>query len=142
MSLSTPPAGRNPFRPPPPGHHHPGGPYAPGPVPPGYAPPPRRSAGKVVGVLAGALLAVVVGLAVAAGSIGPGSVPASSVEQQITTKYQLDAGQTVHCPSSLPAEQGARITCRASDGSGSIDLLVTATDVHGDQVDFTVTPQN
>ena len=29
-----------------------------------------------------------------------------------------------------------------TDGTGSIDLLVTATDVHGDQVDFTVTPQN
>lgn len=119
-----------------------GGP-APAPGYGGYAPPPpmrKSAAGKVIGIVAGVLTALLAGVFVLAMVFGTTVVTDDQVEQQIVTQFGLAPG-SASCPSSLEGEVGAQMTCTATDGGVATPVLVEVTSVDGDMVNFTMTPQ-
>ena len=139
--------------PPPAGMPHPPMPPGPAGMPhggtpptPGYGsyppqPPVRKgSAGKVVGIVVGALVAIVAGLFALVMVFGAPVVAADEVEEQIAQQYGVAPDQ-VSCPSSLEGEVGATITCTGTDAGQTTTLLVQVTGVRGDIVDFSITPQ-
>jgi hypothetical protein len=79
-------------------------------------------------------------LATGCGSSGPPAVPASTVEQKITTALTAKVGQSpksVACPGSLQGTVGQSMTCTltANDGS-TVPVTVTVTSVSGSTVNF------
>lgn len=92
--------------------------------------------------LARSLVLVTAGAALAGcGLLGPGSVPAADVEEQVTSELTELVGQApddVSCPEDLPAEEGAAITCVLSAGGETIDVEVTAASVDGSDVQLDI----
>lgn len=89
--------------------------------------------------------AIACGLGLAAlpllAACGAGSVPASDVEEQISTVLEQEVGQApddVTCPDDLPGEVGAEMSCELSAGGQTIGVTVTVSSVDGGQVNFDV----
>lgn len=87
----------------------------------------QRRAATGVG-LAGLLLLTLTGCGL--------SVEPSAVEEQIRT--QLGANSAT-CPEGLPGEVGKTVTCSATAGSDTVDVVATVTAVEGTNVNFFVT---
>ena len=101
-------------------------PYGAGPVPPPAFPPaaypplppaPKRSTGKIVGIVA-AVLVLLGGLGAAALFVfGPRTVDPASVQQEIVRITQTAVGVApadVRCPAEIPAEAGGTFACTAT----------------------------
>ena len=95
-------------------------PYGMGAVPPGYPPlppAPKRSTGKVVGIVA-AVLVLLGGLGAAALFVfGPRTVQPESVQQEIVRITQTAVGVApadVRCPDEIHAEAGGTFACTAT----------------------------
>ena len=95
-------------------------PYGTGSVPPGYPPlppAPKRSTGKVVGVVV-AVLVLLGGLAAAALFVfGPRTVQPDSVQQEIVRITQTAVGvipADVRCPDEIRAQAGGTFACTAT----------------------------
>jgi hypothetical protein len=65
----------------------------------------------------------------------PGVVPAAQIERQLALATGLTPS-AISCPAALPARVGAVQTCRATAPAGPVDVLVSVTSVHGDDVDL------
>jgi hypothetical protein len=95
-------------------------PYGMGSVPPGYPPlppAPKRSTGKVVGIVA-AVLVLLGGLGAAALFVfGPRTVEPESVQQEIVRITQTAVGVVpadVTCPGEIRAQAGGTFACTAT----------------------------
>ena len=110
------------------------------PMPPMAPPPKRRSVGKIIGIVAGAFVAVMAALFVLVMVFGNPVITADQVEAQIAQQYGVAPSQ-VSCPSSLEGEVGATITCTGTENGQTVPLLVQVTAVDGDNVNFSITPQ-
>ena len=95
-------------------------PYGMGAVPPGYPPlppAPKRSTGKVVGIVA-AVLVLLGGLGAAALFVlGPRTVQPESVQQEIVRITQTAVGVVpadVTCPAEIRAQAGGTFACTAT----------------------------
>jgi len=95
-------------------------PYGMGAVPPGYPPlppAPKRSTGKVVGIVA-AVLVLLGGLGAAALFVfGPRTVQPESVQQEIVRITRTAVGVVpadVTCPSEIHAQAGGTFACTAT----------------------------
>ena len=95
-------------------------PYGMGAVPPGYPPlppAPKRSTGKVVGIVA-AVLVLLGGLGAAALFVfGPRTVQPESVQQEIVRITQTAVGVVpadVMCPAEIRAQAGGTFACTAT----------------------------
>ena len=95
-------------------------PYGMGTVPPGYPPlppAPKRSTGKVVGIVA-AVLVLLGGLGAAALFVfGPRTVQPESVQQEIVRITRTAVGVVpadVTCPSEIHAQAGGTFACTAT----------------------------
>ena len=124
---------------PPPAFGPPQPPYGAGPVPPGYPPlppAPKRSTGKIVGIVA-AVLVLLGGLGAAALFVfGPRTVEPESVQQEIVRITQTAVGVVpadVRCPAEIRAQAGGTFACSATvDGQPvTYDRLLKVDDVEG-----------
>lgn len=105
------------------------------PTSPGGEPPRRRSPWlRILLSAAGLVVGIVVAVLALA---GPGSVPASTVGEQLGAQF----GVAVSCTDDLPAQVGATTTCSATDSDGVHPILVRATSVDGSTVHFEGTVQ-
>ena len=108
-------------------------PYGNGPVPPPGFPPaypplppaPKRSTGKIVGIVA-AVLVLLGGLGAAALFVfGPRTVDPASVQQEIVRITQTAVGVVpadVRCPAEIRAEAGGTFACTATVDGQPVDL--------------------
>jgi hypothetical protein len=117
-------------------------PYGPGYAPPGYPPlppAPKRSTGKVVGIVA-AVLVLLGGLGAAALFVfGPRMVQPESVQQEIVRVTETAVGVTpadVRCPEEIRAEAGGTFACTATVDGQPVTYDVRQTD---DQGNLTIT---
>jgi hypothetical protein len=117
-------------------------PYGPGFAPPAYPPlppAPRRSTGKVVGIVA-AVLVLLGGLGAAALFVfGPRMVQPESVQQEIVRITQTAVGVVpadVRCPDEIRAEAGGTFACTATVDGQPVTYDVRQTD---DQGNLTIT---
>ncbi len=80
-------------------------------------------------------------LALASCSFGPGAVAADEVETLLAEQYEKESGQApdkVDCPEDLPAEKGAEIECTLTVDETELSLILTATTVEDDTVNFDI----
>ena len=117
-------------------------PYGPGAVPPVYPPlppAPKRSAGKVVGIVV-AVLVLLGGLGAAALFVfGPRMVEPESVQQEIVRITQTAVGVVpadVRCPEEIRAEAGGTFACTATVDAQPVTYRVRQDD---DQGNLTIT---
>ena len=117
-------------------------PYGAGPVPPGYPPlppAPKRSTGKIVGIVA-AVLVLLGGLGAAALFVfGPRSVEPESVQQEIVRITQTAVGVVpadVRCPAEIRAQAGGTFACTATVDGQPVTYDVRQDD---DQGNLTIT---
>ncbi|MGH3615450.1 MAG: DUF4333 domain-containing protein, partial [Pseudonocardia sp.] len=87
----------------------------------------RRRTATGIG-LAGLLLLALTGCSL--------SVEPPAVEEQIRTQLGADSAS---CPDALPGEVGRTVTCSATAGPDTVDVLATVTSVAGSNVNFFVT---
>ena len=117
-------------------------PYGPGFAPPAYPPlppAPKRSTGKIVGIIA-AVVVLLGGLGAAALFVfGPRMVEPESVQQEIVRITQTAVGVApadVRCPDEIRAEAGGTFACTATVDGQPVTYNVRQTD---DQGNLTIT---
>lgn len=90
---------------------------------------------------AGSAAATVAALTLSLASCGQDAVPADDIEAKIH-QFVLQAegrpAEAVVCPQPLPAKEGSSIRCEVTSAGGRMyGVTVKATDVDGEEVDYT-----
>ncbi len=89
---------------------------------------------KTLALVAGSLLAL-------SACSGTASVSSDDVAQQISDQLAAQVGtapDSVTCPSDLPAEVGATITCELTADGQTLPVTATVTTVDGSTVNFDI----
>ena len=80
-------------------------------------------------------------LALGVAACGSDAVSTDDLEDEVSTQLEAQVGQapdSVDCPETLPAEEGAEVRCTLTNGGETIGMTLTVTTVEGKDVGFDI----